>query len=207
MLLKISNIFNKIKNKIESKGKKGQAALELALGFPIVVVMLLFMFDVSRIIQMKFETSMMSRNAVRMMLLIGMPKSQSQSIEMQRMVQNHIISTWNVSHRNNKEDIRFINMNHGSVSPYQDIGGENYPRGIGQFQTYAMYGSEMNTGATGSNLVESRVCVSVGLLSPMAIVKGGDGRQLVCSSYAGYFSSKIDEKKFNNLKAQSQVRR
>lgn len=197
MLLKIEQFVEKVKKKYP-KNKAGQSILELCLGFPLVIMMSLFMFDIARIIQAKYETQMLSRNAVRIFAIVGLPKGKEQEIEKQ--VQKMILKMWKDQHPNvSKENIHFSTQR-GHYGQGGDISGELAPN-EGIFQTFIDTGSTMSAVRdAGKKRIEVRTCVRVGVMSPILRDnnKNKYGRA-VCSSYGGYFSSKTNESELRKL--------
>ena len=199
MLLKIEQFVEKVKKKYpKNKNKAGQSILELCLGFPLVIMMSLFMFDIARIIQAKYETQMLSRNAVRIFAMVGLPKEKEQNIE--EIVQGMILKMWSDQHPNvSKENIHFSTKRAHSGSG-GDISGE-LAANEGIFQTFIDTGSTMSAVRdAGKNRIEVRTCVRVGVMSPILRDnnKNKYGRA-VCSSYGGYFSSKTNETELRKL--------
>lgn len=197
MLLKIEQFVEKVKKKYP-KNKAGQSILELCLGFPLVIMMSLFMFDIARIIQAKYETQMLSRNAVRIFAIVGLPKGNEQAIEKQ--VQKMILGMWKEQHPNvSRENIHFSTERAHSGSG-GDISGE-LALNEGIFQTFIDTGSTMSAVRdAGKKRIEVRTCVRVGVMSPILRDnnKNKYGRA-VCSSYGGYFSSKTNESELRKL--------
>lgn len=197
MLIKIEQFMKKVRQK-RPKNKAGQAVLELCLGFPIVIMMSLFMFDIARIIQAKYETQMLSRNTVRIFAMVGLPKGNSQDLE--RQVQRMILGMWKNQHPNiSKENIHF-STEQGHLGSGGDISGE-LASNEGIFQTFIDTGSTMSAVRdAGKKRIEVRTCVRVGVMSPILRDnnKNKYGRA-VCSSYGGYFSSKTNESELRKL--------
>ena len=197
MLIKIEQFMKKVRQK-RPKSKAGQAVLELCLGFPLVIMMSLFMFDIARIIQAKYETQMLSRNTVRIFAMVGLPKENGKKIEEQ--VQRMILGMWKNQHPNiSKENIHF-STERGHLSSGGDISGE-LASNEGIFQTFIDTGSTMSAVRdAGKKRIEVRTCVRVGVMSPILRDnnKNKYGRA-VCSSYGGYFSSKTNESELRKL--------
>lgn len=197
MLLKIEQFVEKVKKKYP-KNKAGQSILELCLGIPLVIMMSLFMFDIARIIQAKYETQMLSRNAVRIFAMVGLPKENAQKIE--QTVQGMILKMWKDQHPNiSKENIHF-STERGHLGSGGDISGE-LAANEGIFQTFIDTGSTMSAVRdAGKKRIEVRTCVRVGVMSPILRDnnKNKYGRA-VCSSYGGYFSSKTNESELRKL--------
>lgn len=197
MLIQIEKFIKKLK-KTRPANKKAQAVLELALGFPLIIMLSLFMFDIARIIQAKYETQMLSRNAVRIFAIVGLPNGNEKQIE--EAVQKLIMNMWNQQHPNiAKENIHFSTKLAHSGSG-GDISGE-LKSNEGIFQTYIDTGSTMSAVRdAGKKRVEVRTCVRVGVMSPILRdnYKNKYGRA-VCSSYGGYYSSKTNESELKKL--------
>ncbi|MGN8833293.1 TadE/TadG family type IV pilus assembly protein [Selenomonas montiformis] len=199
MLLKIEQFVEKVKKKYP-KNKAGQSILELCLGFPLVIMMLLFMFDIARIIQAKYETQMLSRNTVRLFAMVGLPKENAHAQKLEKTVQGMIIKMWRDQHPNvSKENIHF-STKRGHLGQSGDISGQ-LAANEGIFQTFIDTGSTMSAVRdAGKKRIEVRTCVRVGVMSPILRDnnKNKYGRA-VCSSYGGYFSSKTNETELRKL--------
>ena len=197
MLIKIEKFIEKVKQK-RPKNKTGQAVLELCLGFPIVILLSLFMFDIARIIQAKYETQMLSRNAVRLFSIVGLPKNNPQAVE--EAIQGMIIEMWHEQHPDvSKENIHF-STNKAHSGSGRDISGE-LQSNEGIFQTFIDTGSTMSAVRdAGKKRIEVRTCVRVGVMSPILRDNNQNkyGRA-VCSSYGGYFSSKTNDSALKKL--------
>lgn len=197
MFIRIENIVKRIRKK-KPNSKAGQAVLELALGFPIIIIMILFMFDIARIIQAKYETQMLSRNAVRLFAIVGLPKGNNTK-DIETAIQNKILEMWDKQHPNiSKENIHFSTTKAHSGSGGDISGSLKSNEGI--FQTYIDSGSTMSAVRdAGKKRIEVRSCVRVGVMSPILRSSESKYGRAVCSSYGGYFSSKTNDNELRKL--------
>ena len=180
------------------KNKKGQSAIEIAIIFPVVAMLMLYLFDVASVINAKMTVNSANRAYLRILTVAGAPKSpheyQSRSAEQLKKVkqgatlaENAKLAAISILSQNNLEFVEGNNLSYKEPK---------FRSGHVPLSTDINFHGKINTVETGFP-IESKICTEVPIrLSKILNTeiwgknKVQKGKLPVCSIYISAISSK-----------------